>query len=194
MVQGMADPPVQRAPRKDAARNRSRLIEAAARAFREQGLGVSVNAIADHAGVNVATLYRHFPTKDHLIVAVLEAVLEPLVTARDRALMTHESGDALATFVHEAVRLQVEHRGLADALERYPSAPELRAQLREPAIEIVTPLVERAHRTGELRPDVDALDLLVVLRMLAGVAAAPELSPDRVRRYVDLVLHGLRPD
>jgi len=194
MVQGMADPPVRRAPRKDAARNRSRLIEAAARAFREQGLGVSVNAIADHAGVNVATLYRHFPTKDHLIVAVLEAVLEPLVTARDRALMTHESGDALATFVHEAVRLQVEHRGLADALEHYPSATELRAQLREPAIEIVTPLVERAHRTGELRPDVDALDLLVVLRMLAGVAAAPELSPDRVRRYVDLVLHGLRPD
>jgi hypothetical protein len=106
-----------RAPRKDAARNRSRLIEAAARVFREEGLGVSVNAIADHAGVNVATLYRHFPSKDHLIIAVLEAVLEPLLTARDRALT-----------------------------------------------------------------------------MLAGVAAAPELSPDRVRRYIDLVLHGLRPD
>jgi hypothetical protein len=89
---------------------------------------------------------------------------------------------------------QAEHRGLADALEHYPPAAELRAQLREPAIEIVTPLVERAHRTGELRRDVDALDLLVVLRMLAGVAAAPELSRDRVRRHVDLVLRGLRPD
>jgi AcrR family transcriptional regulator len=190
----MSDPPGQRAPRKDAARNRSRLIEAAARAFREEGLGVSVNAIADRAGVNVATLYRHFPTKDHLIVAVLETVLEPLVTARDRALRAQERGDALATFVHEAVRLQAEHRGLADALEHYPSAAELRAQLRGPAIEIVTPLVERARRTGELRPDVDALDLLVVLQMLAGVAAAPELPPDRVRRYVDLMLHGLRQD
>ena len=190
----MSDPPAQRAPRKDAARNRSRLIEAAVHAFREEGLGVSVNAIADHAGVNVATLYRHFPAKEHLITAALEAVLEPLLTARDRALTSQEGGDALATFMHEAVRLQVEHRGLADALEHYPSAAELRAQLRGPAIEIVTPLVERAHRTGELRPDVDALDLLVVLRMLAGVAAAPELSPDRVRRYVDLVLHGLRPD
>ena len=71
--------------------------------------------------VNLATLYRHFPTKDHLIVAVLEAVLEPLVTARDRALTTQESSDALATFVHEAVRLQAEHRGLIDALGRYPS-------------------------------------------------------------------------
>ena len=55
-------------------------------------------------------------------------------------------------------------------------------------------LVERAHRTGELRPEIDSLDLLVVLSMLAGVAAAPELSPDRVRRYVDLVVHGLGPD
>src|SRR5436309_10991071 len=194
MVQGMADPPVQRAPRKDAARNRSRLIEAAARAFREQGLGVSVNAIADRAGVNVATLYRHFPTKDHLIVAVLEALLEPLVTARDRALAIEDTSDALATFVHEAVRLQAEQRGLVDALGRYPSGPALRKQLRESAIEIVTPLVERAHRHGELRADFDPLDLLVVLQMLAGVAAARELLPDRDRRYVDLVLRGLRPE
>jgi len=190
----MSDSPTQRAPRKDAVRNRARLIKAAERAFREQGLGVSVNAIADSAGVNVATLYRHFPTKDHLIAAVLETVLEPLMAARDRALVSADSGDVLATFMHEAVRLEAEHRGLADALEHYPSASELRAQLREPAIEIVTPLVERAHRDGELRPEFEALDLLVVLRMLAGVAAAPQLSPDRVRRYVDLVLRGLRPD
>ena len=194
MVLSMSDARARRAPRKDAARNQSRLIEAAARVFREDGLGVSVNAIADQAGVNVATLYRHFPTKDHLIIAVLETVLEPLVTARDSALAPQESVDALATFVHDAVRLQAMHKGLADALEHYPSAIELRAQLREPAIEIVTPLVERAHSTGELRPDIDALDLLVVLRMLAGVTVAPELAPDRVRRYVELVLRGLRPD
>jgi len=189
----MPGAPTQRAPRKDAVRNRSRLIEAAARAFREQGLGASVNAIADHAGVNVATLYRHFPTKDHLIVAVLEALLEPLVTARDRALAIEDTGDALATFVREAVRLQAEQRGLVDALGRYPSGPDLRKQLRESAIEIVTPLVERAHRQGELRADFDPLDLLVVLQMLAGVAAARELPPDSVGRYVDLVLRGLGP-
>jgi AcrR family transcriptional regulator len=198
MVMGMSDPPTERAPRKDAVRNRGRLLEAAARAFREEGLGVSVNAIADSAGVNVATLYRHFPTKDHLIAAVLEAVLEPLATARDRALATDAAeqaarGDTLATFVHEAVGLQAEHRGLVDALDHYPSASDLRKQLREPAIEIVTPLVERAHRDGELRPDFDALDLLVALRMLAVVAEAPQPPPGSVRRYVDLVLRGLRP-
>ena len=56
--------------RRDAARNRERLLDAAAAAFREEGLGASVNAIAASAGVNVATLYRHFPTKDDLVAAV----------------------------------------------------------------------------------------------------------------------------
>jgi AcrR family transcriptional regulator len=190
----MAGSPTTRATRKDAVRNRARLIEAAVDAFREQGLGVSVNAIAEYAGVNVATLYRHFPSKGHLIAAVLEAVLEPLAIARDRALATPETKDALATFVLEAVCLQAGSRGLADALAHYPSAAELRAQLREPAIEIVAPLVERAHRDGELRPEFEAIDLLIALRMLAEVGGAPELDPARVNRYVELVLRGLRPD
>jgi hypothetical protein len=82
----------------------------------------ATTAIADYAGVNVATLYRHFPTKDQLIAAVLETLLEPLVTLRDRALAIEDTGDALATFVHESARLQAEQRGLVDALG-YSSAP-----------------------------------------------------------------------
>jgi AcrR family transcriptional regulator len=181
-----------RAPRRDAVRNRARLVEAAAHAFREEGLGASVNAIAERAGVNVATLYRHFPTKDALIVAVLEAVLEPLVTARDQALAVEDPADVLPTFFREAVRLQAEHRGLVDALGRYPKASEVREQLREPAIEIVTPLVERAHREGQLRDDFDALDLLVALHMLVVAAEGRERDPSRTDRYADMILSGLR--
>jgi AcrR family transcriptional regulator len=180
-----------RAPRQDALRNRSRLVETAARAFAEQGLGASVNTIARDAGVNVATLYRHFPTKDDLIVAVLASLLEPLAEARDRALADAE--DPLATFVEEAVRLQADQRGLVDALGDHPAAVEVRRQLRRPAIDLVTPLVERAHATGSLRPDFDAIDLLICLRMLAIVANAPEPGPDGMGRYVNLVLRGLRP-
>jgi AcrR family transcriptional regulator len=176
-----------RAPRRDAVRNRARLIEAAAHAFREAGLGASVNAIAERAGVNVATLYRHFPTKDALIVAVLEAVLEPLVVARDRALATDDPAEALATFFREAIRLQAENRGLVDALGRYREGAEVRDKLRGPAIEIVTPLAGRAHRAGQLRPDFDALDLLVALHML--VVAAEGREPDR---YTEMILRGLR--
>jgi AcrR family transcriptional regulator len=180
----------ERAPRRDAVRNRARLVEAAAHAFREEGLGASVNAIAERAGVNVATLYRHFPTKDALIVAVLEAVLEPLVAARDRALATEDPSEALPTFFREAVRRQAENRGLMDALGRYPKGAEVRDKLREPAIEIVTPLAERAHRDGQLRSDFDALDLLVALHML--VIAAEGREPGDTDRYTEMILRGLR--
>jgi AcrR family transcriptional regulator len=179
-----------RAPRRDAVRNRARLVEAAAHAFREEGFGASVNAIAERAGVNVATLYRHFATKDALIVAVIEAVLEPLVVARDRALATEDPAEALRTFFREAIRLQAENRGLVDALGRYPKGAEVREQLRGPAIEIVTPLAERAHRDGQLRRDFDALDLLVTLHMLVVAAEGRERA--RHDRYAEMILRGLR--
>jgi AcrR family transcriptional regulator len=184
-----------RRPRRDAVRNRSLLVEAAARAFREQGLGASVNAIARDAGVNVATLYRHFPTKEDLLDAVFEAILEPLAAARDHALEADDADDGpLRTFVHEAVRLQRRQPGLIEALAHHPVATEVREQLRGPAVDIVTPLVERAHRDGELRPDFDAVDVLIALRMLAAVPDAPEVAArGGAGRYADIVLGGLRP-
>jgi len=178
----------QRAPRRDAQRNRARLVEAAAKAFREEGFGASVNTIAGDAGVNVATLYRHFPAKEDLIDAVLDAVLEPLATARDRALAVDRPGETLATFVREAVRLQAANRGLVDVVKRQPSGSNVRARLREPAGAIVAPLVERAHRDGELRADFGPEDVLVALQMLGSLADLPVAAD----RYVDVVLRGLR--
>jgi hypothetical protein len=121
---------------------------------------------------------------------VLEAVLEPLVAARDRALATEDPAEALRTFFREAVRLQAENRGIVDALGRYPKGAEVREQLREPAIEIVTPLAERAHRDGQLRPDFDALDLLVALHMLVIATEGRELA--RTDRYAEMIARGLR--
>lgn len=183
----------QRPARRDALRNRARLIAVAGEAFREEGLGASVNAIAERAGVNVATLYRHFPTKEQLIVAVLEGVLEPLEEARDRALASAPADGTLAAFVAEALRHQGEHRGLVDALGRAAS-PEVRRGLRDRAVAIVAPIVERAHEAGELRPGLDSRDLLLALRMLTELAAAPGLEPERLEHQVEVVLRGLRPD
>jgi AcrR family transcriptional regulator len=182
--------PTDRPTRKDAVRNRSLLIEAATSAFREDGLGVSVNAVARAAGVNVATLYRHFATKDDLIAAVLEALLEPLAGARDRALAAE--GDALSTFVRDAVRIQSEHGGVFDALGGQPMGSMIRERLRTIAMGIAEPVVERAHRDGALREDFDAIDVLVTLRMLGAAAGVHEVDGD-VDRYVEVVLQGLRP-
>ena len=74
--------------------------------------------------------------------------------------------------------------------QRSPKHADVREQLREPAIEIVTPLVERAHRDGQLRRDFDALDLLIALHMLVGTAERRE--PDRADRYAEMILRGLR--
>jgi AcrR family transcriptional regulator len=184
--------PTDRPTRKDAVRNRSRLIDAATVAFREDGLAVSVNAIARAAGVNVATLYRHFPTKDDLVAAVLEALMEPLAGARDRALATAPTGDALATFVRDAVRIQIEHGGVFDALAGQPVGSTIRERLRSISIGIAQPVADRAHREGTLRQDLDVIDLLITLRMLGAVAGAQEAGRD-TGRYIDVVLRGLRP-
>ncbi|MDA0184791.1 TetR/AcrR family transcriptional regulator [Solirubrobacter phytolaccae] len=179
----MSTPP----KRRDAARNRERLLDAAANAFREEGLGASVNVIAVSAGVNVATLYRHFPTKDDLVAAVLDTILEPVERARDQALAA--DAPVLAAFIHEAVREQRSHHGLVDALARDPATAPALSRLREPAVAIVEPIVERAHADGELRPDFGAEDVLVALRMI-GATARPGLDVDR---YIEVVLRGLRP-
>lgn len=174
--------------RRDAARNRERLLDAAATAFREDGLAASVNAIAASAGVNVATLYRHFPTKDDLVAAVLDTILEPAASARDQALAG--DGPVLAAFLHEAVRQQRSHHGLVDALARDPATAPALSRLKEPAIAIVTPIAERAHASGELRPDFGPEDILVALRMIGSVAKHPAVDAER---YIEVVVRGLRP-
>src|SRR4051812_28116270 len=118
-------------------------------------------------------------TKDHLIEAVFDAVLEPLAAARDRALAADCPGAALATFLREAVLMQARHRGLAHALGRHGDDLSVRERLREPAIDVVAPLVERAHRDGELHQELTEIDLLIALRMLAPVADMAQRGYDR---------------
>jgi hypothetical protein len=136
--------------------------------------------------------YRHFPTTDQLVAAELWEVLAPMAGARDHALAS-EDAPVLAAFLHEAVRLQGEHQGLIDALFRQPSGSDVREQLREPSMEIVAPVVERAHRDGELRKNFDAKDLLIALRMVAGLAGAPSITTADAHRHVEVLLRGLQP-
>lgn len=180
--------------RRDAARNRELLIKAAAEAFGEDGLAASVNAIAASAGVNVATLYRNFPTKDHLIAAVLETVLEPLALASARALDAPAPEGVLGTFVRETTRGQAHHRGVADALSGVQLGEDLLADLRQTASSYVQPVVDAAHEAGELRAELDAVDVLIALRMLSAVLAVAEGRDRDVDTYVDVVVRGLRPD
>ena len=185
----MTRAPVERTPRSDARRNRARLTEVATAAFRDEGLDVGVDEIARRAGVGVATLYRHFPAKTDLIQAVTDAVLDELEEAATKALSAAAPEDAVARFLRAAVALQCRNRGFFEALAHHDLPAGVRDRLSRRARAILEPVVAAGHATGTIRTELDAADLLVVLRMLGAVAAAPRRrSADR---YVAMLLRGL---
>ena len=176
--------PVSERPlRRDAARNRARLTDVAADAFGDHGLDIGVDEIARRAGVGVATLYRHFPAKSDLVLAVLEQDVATLSAEVPRIVREPQP---LRAFLTAAVALQRANRGLIDALAAQSPDGELRRRLGERLLGALGPLAVAAHRSGELRPDHDADDLLVVVRMLGAAAHDPE-------RYLEIALRGLRP-
>lgn len=185
----MPSAPPQRTPRRDAQRNRAHLIAVATAAFQEQGLTIGVDEIARRAGVGIATLYRHFPAKDDLVLAVFAELLESFVPARDAILASPPADTALARFLQVALASQEANRGLVEALAHQPD-DQVRLRLRARMSELLEPLVAHAHATGELHPSLDAEDLVIANRML-GAAASPDV-PRAPERYLTLLLAGLR--
>src|SRR3954463_16836144 len=108
--------PAKPAPRRDAQPNRARIIAAPRAAFQERGLEVGVDEIARRAGVGMGTLYRHFPTKDALIDAVVDARFAELTALAEAALETPDAGEGFAGVLVSAVELQTTDRGFKDAL------------------------------------------------------------------------------
>src|SRR3954468_11295787 len=185
----MSPPSTERAPRSDARRNRARLTDVAAAAFRDEGLDVGVDELARRAGVGIATLYRHFPAKTDLVLAVLESVLDELDAAATKALVAGNPDRAVARFLTAAARLQGRNRGFLEALAQHDLPAGVRDSLSRRARTILRPIVAAGHRTGTIRDDLDAANLLVVVRMLGAMSAAPRRrSPER---YLEILLRGL---
>jgi AcrR family transcriptional regulator len=185
----MTSAPVERAIRSDARRNRARLAEVAAAAFRDEGLDVGVDEIARRAGVGVATLYRHFPAKTDLILAVMDAVLDDLDAGAVKALDGADPDQAVARFLRSALTLQCRNRGFLETLAYHDLPAGVRDRLSRRTRAILEPVVAAGHATGTIRRELDAADLLVVVRMLGVVSSAPRRrSADR---YLDVLLRGL---
>ncbi|HWI72987.1 MAG TPA: helix-turn-helix domain-containing protein [Baekduia sp.] len=175
--------------RRDAVRNRKALTVAATAAFRQDGLDIPVDEIARRAGVGVATLYRHFPTKLDLILAVTETVLDELRAAAEAALAAPERADVLAVFLAAAMEQQQVNRGFVEAIGQGALPDGALGLLNEHALATIAPVVDAAHAAGTLDPSYDAEDLLVAMRMLG--APASSLRPRAPERYLALVLGGL---
>src|SRR5918912_1260601 len=178
--------------RRDAERNRRRILDAAGAVFPERGLGVTLDEIARRAGVGVGTVYRRFETKDALVDALFEDRIGQVAAAAEAALEQEDAWEALIGFMERALALQRADRGLRQLLLG-SGGHERVARARGRIKPVVERLIERAREQGVLRPDVAASDMPLLLFMLDGVAEyTREADPDVWRRCLTLVVDGLR--
>lgn len=191
---GMPDEPT-RPLRVDAERNRGRIVEAAQAAFAERGLDVPLEDVAGRAGVGIATLYRRFPTRNDLIAACFERRLADYARAAEEALEAPDGWTGFCTYVERICEMQAADRGLKDVLTRtFPNARALEAN-RARGYELLLRVIERAKADGRLRSDFVPEDHVLLLMGNAGVVqGAGDAAPDAWRRYVALMLDGLRSE
>ncbi|GAB2740134.1 TetR/AcrR family transcriptional regulator [Amycolatopsis magusensis] len=174
--------------RRDAARNRELVLAAAAKEFDQRGLDAEIRDIAKAAGVGVGTVYRHFPTKDDLVGAVLEKDLGEWPGIVERALAAEDAWAGLAGFLEQTLATMARHKAVLDGVtsaEASAAADACRSHLAE----AVAPIVRRAHDEGSLRPEVTGQDLGLQILALGRIV---ELEPGGWRRQLGFVLDGLR--
>jgi AcrR family transcriptional regulator len=179
--------------RKDSVRNRARLLDAAREVFAARGFGATLDDIARHAGVGTGTAYRHFPNKQAIAAEVLaDATAAIGQDARD-ALAVADAWDALVTFFERTATRQAADRGLYEALTGQGN-PEEQARIWPSVIASVTELFDRAYNAGAIRPDAVAQDIAAIFALLGpAFDMSRATSPDLWRRYLALLLDGLRP-
>jgi AcrR family transcriptional regulator len=184
--------PAARKPRADAQRNRERILEIAKESFTRSGANISLDDVAKHAGVGAGTLYRHFPTRDALLEAVYRTEVEKLAAAERKLAATLPPLEALRAWMLLFVDYIETKQIIAPALNTLVGGPskifEASGDLIKGAIHA---LVKRAVKSGDIRPDLDPLDLLRALVGVANVASAPDW-PQSARRLVDILLLGSR--
>lgn len=194
MTQATGSTP-RRAPRSDAVRNRERVLVAAREVFAETGLESQMPAVAKRAGVGVGTVYRHFPTKEALIEAIMrERVLDYEAVAR-RALDNPDAGVAFVQLVKECAGMQVTDCALRDISARRGEMVERVEKDMTELFGLLTQVVERAQDAQALRADVVPQDLPILLAGLAPAMMASTADNPVWERYLTILLDGLRcPD
>jgi AcrR family transcriptional regulator len=182
--------------RADAARNRERIIAAAAAVFAERGLDAATAEIAHRAGVGEATLFRRFPTKDDLIDAIIETRMDEVATLVDAAADDPDPTVALEHVMQVLVKQFSRDRGFFEAAgARCMNDPKFQAQ-RERGLAAVGRLLKRAQDAGAVRRDLSPSDIsfLAGSAMYAMEVSKPGLREDLWKRYLRVILDGMKPE
>jgi AcrR family transcriptional regulator len=177
--------------RADAQRNLDTLLRSAMTVFARSGVDAPVREIAEKAGVGIGTVYRHFPQRSDLIVAVFRREVDACAEAAGILASKHGPGEALARWMQRYVDFISAKRGLAAALHSgNPAYDNLPAYFQKQLRPALQSLLEAAVASGEVRPGVEPGDLLTAVASLSSPAR--ESDPAHARRMVALLVDGLR--
>lgn len=173
--------------RSDARENRARILAAARESFAEDG-ATSMNQVAQRAGVGAGTLYRNFPTREALVLAVYQEEVERLIGTVSALLAEQPPIEALRLWTLDLVEAMRRKHGLGDALSA-GAHQAISEQTYGPVIAAITELLDAGKRDGTIREDADPGDFLQLTGALWRAASGPE---DRSPRMLGLILDGLR--
>jgi len=181
-----------RKQRSDALRNRERILEVAKGVFTRDGANASLEEIGKQAGVGAGTLYRHFPTRDELIEGVYRNEVEKLAAAASQFTETMYPLEALRAWMLLLVDYIAAKHIIAPALNTITGGPSrLHEGSRTTIHAAIDGLVKRAKRSGDLRRDLDAYDLLRALIGVSHVGFGADWQQS-ARRLVDILIAGSR--
>lgn len=187
-------PTTDRPLRKDAERNRRRIMDAAREVFAEHGLDAGLDQIARHAGLGVGTVYRRFPDKEGLIDALFEERVAAIAALAEEAAAHDDPWQGLVLFFERCLAEQAADRGFKQLLLGGTHGLDRVAEGRNRIAPPLKTLVERGQAAGALRAEVTPSDIAMLQLMLAGVMdASRSVDPDLWHRYLELFLDSLRP-
>jgi AcrR family transcriptional regulator len=182
-----------RKPRADAQRNRERILAVAKQEFTRSGVNASLEEIANKANVGPGTLYRHFPTREELLVAVYRSEMERLAAAQRKLADTLSPVDSLRAWLLLFVDAVQTKQIIAPVLNTLVGDPKKVFEASHAQIhEALRALVKRAVKSGDIRKDLDPIDLLRAIVGVANVSTSPDWQQS-ARRLVEILILGARP-
>ena len=182
-----------RKPRSDAQRNRERILEVAKQVFTRRGAEASMGEIARRAKIGPGTLYRHFATRDELLVTVYITEVEKLAEAQKKLSAELPPIEALRAWLLVFIEYIAAKKIIAPALNAMTGGPSrVYQQSTQVMEEAANALASRAVASADLRPDVDPIDLMRAIYGLSTAGSADDW-PAKARKFVDILLQGSRP-
>ncbi|MFI6047205.1 TetR/AcrR family transcriptional regulator [Nocardia sp. NPDC051321] len=181
--------------RADAARNQQRIIAAARELFADHGLEITLDDVAERAGVGVGTVYRRFANKKELITEVFEQSISEFAEAADAAFRHADPWFGLVEFFEYACRHMAKNRGFSEVMLELEDDIDRFVVVRDRIKPTVTGIVDRAREAGVLAPGIEPSDFFALIHMVDGIAEfARPVNPDVWQRYMAIVLNGVRAE